>query len=383
MKTMNVYLDNAATTKVSDEAIDAMMYILRTEYGNPSSTHYMGRRASEALSGARKSIADALSAAQNEIYFTSGGTEANNWAILGLAEAFAKRKNRHMITTAIEHNSVHSPVQKIESMGWDVTYLMPDKSGRISPADFGAALREDTAFASIMLVNNETGAINPIHEFAAEIKRRTLNTVLHTDAVQGFCKIPFAVKTLDVDLLTISAHKIHGSKGAGALYVKSGVKLPSFLLGGPHENEKRAGTEALPAAVAFGEAARLGFARREEVAAIVSGLREHIVRRLSAEVPDAVVIGAEGGSPFILNLSLPGHKSEVLMSFLESDGICVSKSSACKKGARSHVLTAMQLPNTVIDGAIRVSFSRYNTPDECEYFVQTLKKASQTLFKAL
>jgi len=251
---------------------------------------------------------------------------------------------------------------------------LPDSAGRISRENFASALRDDTALASIMLVNNETGAVNPIGEFSMEIKLRKLRTILHTDAVQGFCKIPFAARTLGADLISLSGHKIHAPKGVGALYVKSGVKLPPMLLGGGQENGKRSGTEALPLIVGFGEAARLGSMELCETAAAARSLREHIVALLASELPQAVVIG-DGDSPFIVSLSLPGYKSEVLMNFLDGEGVYVAKSAACKKGARSRVLEAMRLKNDIIDGAIRVSLSRYSTREEAEYFVDTLKKA--------
>ncbi|MCL2408835.1 MAG: cysteine desulfurase [Oscillospiraceae bacterium] len=378
---MEVYFDNAATTKVRDEAIETMLRAIRDEYGNPSSTHFMGRRAADLLKTARKNVADALGATPNELIFTSGGTEADNWAVFGCVPGLS-RKGRHLITSAIEHDAVMEPVRKLEGQGWDVTYLKPDGRGVIPPESFASALREDTVFASIMLVNNETGAVNSIDEFAKEIKRRGFDTVLHTDAVQGFCKIPFTVKSLGARLVTVSAHKIHGPKGAGALYVKEGTKLQSIILGGLQESEKRAGTESMPAIAGFAEAARLGSLELEKTAAAVSRIREYIVETLNSELPEAVVIG-EGGSPFILSLALPGHRSEVLMSFMEAEGICVSKSAACKKGARSRVLEAMRLEKAVLDGAVRVSFSRYSTEAEARYFVEALKKASRKLLKAL
>ena len=378
---MIIYFDNAATTMIRDEVIDAMLRTMREEYGNPSSVHVMGRRAAGEIETARESIARALGARPDEIYFTSGGTEADNWAALGCAEA-SSRRGKHIITSAIEHDAVMEPVKKLERMGWDVTYLTPDEFGRVPAEDFAGALREDTVFASIMLVNNETGAINPVGEYSKEIKRRGLSTALHTDAVQGFCKIPFTVKTLGADMVTVSAHKIHGPKGVGALYIRKGVKLPPFILGGGQENGIRAGTEAMPAIAGFGEAARLGLLEREENAAALQKLRDYVIEQLYEKLPEAVVISKEG-SPYLLSLSLPGYKSEVLMSFLESEGICVSKSAACKKGARSRVLEVMRLNNDIIDGALRVSFSRYNTQDEAEYFVKTLKKASQKLFRYL
>ena len=378
---MKVYFDNAASTKVRDEAIDAMLRVMREGYGNPSSVHSIGRRAAGELAEARNNIAGALGARHTDVYFTSGGTEADNWAILNSAETLA-RKGRHILTSAIEHDAVMEPIKKLDNMGWEVTYLMPDGAGRITAESFAAALREDTVFASIMLVNNETGAVNPVGEYSREIKRRRMDTVLHTDAVQGFCKIPFAVKTLGAELITVSAHKIHGPKGVGALYIKEGTKLSPLALGGSQENGKRPGTEALPAAVGFGEAARLGRLELEETSASVRELRKYIITQLAVQLPEAVIIG-NGDSPFLLSISLPGHKSEVLMSSLDAKGICVSKSAACKKGARSRVLEAMRLKNEVIDGALRVSFSRYSTIDEADYFVTAPKQTSETLLKPL
>jgi len=377
---MNVYFDNAASTRVREEAAEVMLRILKEEYGNPSSTHYMGRNAAAELAAARQSVAEALGARPEDVYFTSGGTEADNWAVLCCCEALA-RKGRHIITSAIEHDAVLQPVKKLERDGWEVSYLAPDEAGRISEDAFVDALREDTVFASIMYVNNETGAMNPLSGYSREIKRRGLGTVLHTDAVQGFCKIPFNVKTLGADLVSVSAHKIHGPKGIGALYVKPGITIPPMLYGGGHESGKRPGTEALPSAAGFGEAARLGREELDQTAAFARKLRDYVISRIADEIPQAVFIG-EGDSPFILSVSVPGHKSEILMSFLESEGICVSNSAACKKSARSRVLEAMPLEKDVVDGALRLSFSRYNTLDEAEFFALTLKQASETLIQA-
>ena len=376
---MEIYFDNAATTRVRDEALEAMLRVMRDKYGNPSSAHYMGRRAAGELAAARKHVAEALGAAPGDIFFTSGGTEADNWAVLGAAEALS-RKGRHILTSAAEHDAVLEPVKKLEGMGWEVTLLKPDATGRIPAEAFARALREDTVLASVMLVNNETGAINPLGEYSREIKRRRLETVLHTDAVQAFCKIPFTVKALGADLVSVSAHKLHGPKGVGALYVRPGVKLSPAMLGGGQESGKRSGTEALPCIAGFGEAARLGQLEREAAAEAAGSIREYIVGRLACELPGAVVIG-EGGSPYILSFSLPGHKSEVLMSYLDGEGICVSKSAACKRGARSRVLEAMGLKNDIVDGALRVSLSRYSTQEEGECFVRALKHASQTLIR--
>jgi len=374
---MEVYFDNAATTSVRKEAIAVMVNVMEREYGNPSSTHYLGRRAAIELEKARKNVAAALGAQTNEIYFTSGGTEADNWAILACAEA-RSRQGKHIITSTIEHDAVMEPVKKLAEKGWEVTYLEPDAKGRVSAEAFAEALREDTVLATLMLVNNETGAINPVGEYSREIKRRRFGTILHTDAVQGLCKIPFTAKTLGVQLMTVSAHKLHGPKGVGALYIKEGLKLPPLIAGGGQENGRRSGTEALPAIAGFGEAARLGKLEQEESLQSVRELYDYLTSEIKEELPMAVII-SEGDSPFILNLSLPGYKSEVLISFLEGEKICASKSAACKKGSRSRVLEAMRLKNDIIDGAIRISFSRFNTQEEAWYFVQTLKKATQRL----
>jgi len=378
---MNIYFDNAASTIVREEAIDVMLHVMREKYGNPSSMHYAGRRASGELEKARGSVAGALGARSENVYFTSGGTEANNWAIFGAAGKLS-RNGKHIITSAIEHSAVMDPVKSLESKGWEVTYLAPDSTGVITPEAFAASLRDDTVFASVMLVNNETGVINPIGDYANEIKRRGTGTVLHTDAVQGLCKIPFTVKSLGADLITVSSHKLHGPKGAGALYIKEGIKIdPLIIGGGSHERGNRAGTEPLPAIAGFGEAARLGRYELNETSSAVLKLRGYLIKQLKTELPDTVIIGE--GSPFILSISLPGYKSEVLMTYLSGEGISVSKSAACKKGARSRTLEAMRLRNDVIDGALRVSFSRYSTPEEAEHFVKVLKQAAETIFKAL
>jgi len=391
---MSVYFDNAASTMVRDEAIDAMTRVMRTSYGNPSSGHERGRCAKQELENSRASVAYALGAQPDNVYFTSGGTEANNWAILGASKNLM-RKGKHIVTSAIEHSAAIDPIKKLEKEGFEVTYLSPDKSGHITADAFANALRDDTVFASIMLVNNETGIANPVGEYASIIKERGLNTVLHTDAIQGLCKIPFTVKSLAADLITVSSHKLHGPKGVGALYIKDGIKLAPLILGGSHEKGFRGGTEALPAAVGFGEATRLGKIEFDDVSTRVQDLRAYAIQLLQSELPEIVFINKSDRdnnahdthqiehSPFILPISLPGFKAEVLMNYLDGEGICVSRSAACKKGARSRTLEAMGLRNDVIDGALRISFSRYSTQNEAEYFVSILKRASEILFKTL
>jgi len=376
---MNVYFDNAASTMVRTEAIEAMNSVMKGDFGNPSSMHSFGRAALGELECARESVAKALGAKPECVYFTSGGTESNNLAIFGTINSL-KHKGKHIITSATEHSAVKIPIKKLEDEGWEVTYLQPDSSGRIPLVSFSETLRDDTVFASIMLVNNDTGALNPVGEYGAEIKRRKPDIILHTDAVQGLCKIPFTVKSLGADLVSVSSHKLHGPKGVGALYACDRVKLSPLILGGNHENGKRGGTEALHSAVGFGEAVRLGTLELDDVSEKLRKLREFTVGLLRSQISGVEIIG-EGDSPFILCISLPGFKSEVLMNYLDGEGICVSKGAACKKGARSPTLEAMMLRNDIIDGALRVSFSRYSTKEEVGYFVKVLKRATEMLIR--
>jgi len=374
---MTVYFDNASTTRVHERVAAVMTDVMLRDFANPSSSHFLGRRARRRLDDARETIAAALGASPKELFFTSGGTEADNWAILGAARLM-QHAGRHIISSAAEHDAVRRPLEHLKAQGWDVTFLSPGKDGRISVDDFSAALREDTVLCSFMLVNNETGAINPIPEMARVLAARRSKALLHCDAVQGFMKIPFTARALGADLITISAHKIHGPKGSGALYVKSGVRLPPLLRGGGQENAMRPGTESLPAIAGFAEAVSLALERKDEAVARAEALYSHAARRLQEAFPDAVII-SQGGSPYILSFSLPGYKSEVLLNVLDAAGICASKSSACKKGARSHVLEAMRLPPAVIDGALRVSFSFENTIEEVDYFVDTLAREARKL----
>lgn len=374
---MNVYFDNAATTRVRHEAAERMCRVMEECYGNPSSTHEMGRQAKKELDLAREQVAGAIGARPEDVYFTSGGSEADNWAIAGL-EKLTFRRGKHAITTAVEHDAVRRPMERLADQGWEITWLKPDGDGRIAAEDFENALRPDTVFASVMLVNNETGAVNPVGEMAAAIRRRKTGTILHTDAVQGLCKVPINVRKLGADLISLSSHKICGPKGCGALYISPGVKLPPLILGGGQEKGRRAGTEAMPAIAGFAEAVCLGMAEMDETTERMRRLRDWLAEAVPAQIPGAVIIG-KGDAPHILSLSLPGYRSEVLMNCLEQDGISVSKSSACKKGGRSHVLEAMGLPDRVIDGALRVSFSRYSTQEEAAYFLQRLRAAAERL----
>lgn len=376
---MNVYFDNAATTRVREEAAQLMLRVMTEDYGNPSSTHYFGRRAKEILDTARENVAAAIGADASEIYFTSGGTEADNWAILSGAEKM-RHVGKHIIISAYEHDAINKPCAYLEDRGWEITRLSPDEGGYITADAVKNALRDDTVLVSVMFVNNELGTINPIREIANVVHKNS-KALMHTDAVQALCKTMISVSSLGVDLMSVSSHKIHGPKGCGALYMKKGIKLPAHIMGGAQENTLRAGTEALPAIAGFGEAARLGKKEMAQSIKSMQAVKDTCIRLLS-EITEVVFIG-DGKAPHILSISLPGYKSEVLMNWLEREGICVSKSSACKKGKRSHVLEAMGLDAKIIDGAVRISFSKYSTVEEAEYFALKLREASQKILKVL
>lgn len=376
---MDIYLDNAATTRVCPEAADMAYRVMTEQYGNPSSTHARGREAKRLLDAARRELALCLGCQPKELAFTSCGSEADNWALLSGAWA-ASARGGHVISSMAEHDAVRKSLDELERRGYEVTRLPPDSSGAVPVQAVLDALRPDTVLVSLMLVNNETGAVNDIPGLARALKKAAPKVLLHCDAVQGFLKVPFTVKSLGADMVTISGHKIHAPKGIGALYIRSGLHLRPLILGGSQEDGRRAGTEAMPAICAFGEAARLGRALMAESTERMAGLRQRAVSRLLAENPGLVVIG--GGAPHILCVSLPGYRSEVLMSVLESRGISVSKSSACKKGGRSHVLEAMGLPAPVIDGALRLGLSRYTTAEELDAFCLCLREARETLAHA-
>ena len=373
---MEIYLDNAATTRVCTEAADIAYKVMTDCYGNPSSTHTKGRDAKAYLDTARAQIASALGCSASEVYFTSCGSESDVWAITRGAES-AARRGRHIISSAVEHDAVRKTLEELESRGFEVTYLSPEKDGSVSADAVKAALREDTILVTLMMVNNETGGITDIAAIAKMLKGCGSKALLHTDAVQGFMKVPFSAKKLGADMISISGHKIHAPKGIGALYIKTGVKIKPLIRGGAQEGGMRAGTEAMPQIAAFGKAAEIAFSGMKDNCDTMASLRALAMSTICADIPEAQIIG--GGAPHILSVSLPGWRSEVLMNFLEAEGIYVSRSSACKKGGRSHVLEAMRLPAKVIDGAIRVSFSRYNTEDDVLALCSALKRAHDTL----
>lgn len=351
-----IYLDNAATTQPCPEAVEAVTQMMTENWGNPSSVHAFGIRAEDALKTARKQVAAALGAEKERVFFTSGGTEADNWAIFSAAQRLGKR-GKHIVTTAVEHHAVLHPMQKLETMGFEVTYLQPDETGFVSAETLEAALRPDTILVSVMMVNNETGAVMPIADMIRATRRRSPLALFHTDAVQGFGKVAFRAKTLGADLISVSGHKVHGVKGVGALYIRPSLPLPPFVLGGGQEENFRSGTEPLPAIAAFGAACEAMDIPAE--IAHLSALRD-LCRTELAKI-DGVVLLGKGDAPHIVALSLPGVRSQGVLNCLQDDGIFVSAGSACSRGHRSHVLEAMNLPPEVIDGAVRVSIGKFNT----------------------
>ena len=362
-----IYLDNSATTKPCPEAVDAMVKALTTGWANPSALYSFGIEGAKALRTARAQTAAAMGAQPDRVFFTSGGTEADNWAVFSTAKRFGK-KNRHIITTAIEH-----PMKELEAQGYEVTYLAPDALGRITLDALKQALRPDTFLVSIMMVNNETGAAMPIAQMAKLVHRVCPDAVFHTDAVQGFLKVPFQAKTLGADLISVSSHKIHGPKGAGALYISPRLRsLPPYLYGGGQESGLRSGTEAMPAIMGFAAACAAGAKTLSQDIAHEAALRDHLIQRVSAM--EGVQINGAHDAPHILSLSVPGVPTQNTLNLLQEDGICVSAGSACAKGHRSHVLTAMNVRPEVIDGAFRVSLCRYNTQQEIDLLANALER---------
>ena len=383
---MRIYLDNAATTMVCREAAKVALHVMTADFGNPSSTHKMGRDAKRILEESRAKIASSLGAEPHEIFFTSGGTESNNWALLSGAGFYAKRySGKHIISSQAEHVTVLKALEILERRGFEVTRLRPEKDGSILADAVIDALREDTILVSLLAVNNETGGVTDIKAVSRGIKQKGSAAILHTDAVQAFQKIPFSAKTVGFDLISISGHKIHAPKGVGVLYIRGGgnaVKLPPLIVGGYQESKMRAGTEALPQIAAFATAAELADKLFDTSRDKMAALKEHIIKRLSAE-NDGLLSVLCGEAPHIISIALPGYKSEVMMNFLEARGIYVSKGSACKKGSRSSVLEACGHSGAVIDGALRIGISRYTTQEEADAFCDGIREARQSLYPSL
>ena len=364
---MEHYLDNAATTKVCPDAAEAALNVMTNIYGNPSSTHTKGREAKKILDASRKTVASALGARPEELVFTSCGSESDNWALLSGAEAM-RRFGKHIISSQVEHDAIRNTLAKLEQQGFEVTRLKPDGTGKIPAEAVKEALRDDTILVSLMLVNNETGAVNDVRAVSDLLKEAGSRALLHTDAVQAFLKVPFTAGSLGADLISVSGHKIHAPKGIGALYIKNGLRLKPFIAGGEQESGRRAGTEAMPQIAAFAAACRLGSAAEQ-----MAVQKAELTERLCAAIPELRYIPTE--APHILSISMPGWRSEVLMNFLEAREVYVSRSSACKQGKRSHVLEAIGLRSDVIDGALRIGLSRYTTEEDLTALVEGLSAA--------
>ncbi len=375
---MECYFDNSATTKPVAEAVDAMVHALTENFGNPSSLHTKGDEAKKALDNARAKVAKSISANANEVYFTSGGTESNNIAIFGTAQAMKRRGNR-IVTTDIEHPSVSEPIRALEEQGFEVVRLHADERGVVSEADINTAINEKTILVSMMLVNNEVGSIQPVAAAVKAVKRAKAPAQVHCDAVQAFGKLPINVRELGVDLLSVSAHKVHGPKGQGALYVKKGTRLSPHVLGGGQEDNVRSGTHAMPGILGLAAAVDC-MGDISQSAAYVAELRGALLDKIR-DIDNLFVNSTEDALPYILNLSLVGIPSEVLRNYLSDRGICVSTGSACSKGHRSKVLTSMNLDPKRIDSAIRISFSRFNTKEEIQYLADCLRDADNALRK--
>ncbi len=373
---MEHYFDNSATTRVCPEAAEAALNAMTNVYGNPSSTHTKGREAKKLLDTAREQTARALGCDAKELVFTSCGSESDNWALFSGAESM-QRRGKHIISSAVEHDAVRKALDELAHRGYDVTLLKPDSTGAIRPEDVKNALRDDTILVSLMLVNNETGAVTDIAGVSRVLREAKSAALLHTDAVQAFMKMPFTPHTLGADMISISGHKIHAPKGIGALYIKNGLRLKPFICGGSQENARRAGTEAMPAIAALGAAAEAARLAMPEALPRMQAQKAEIIARLERDIPKLKYLDTP--SAHILSISLPGWRSEVLMNALEAREVYVSKSSACKKGARSHVLEAIGMSPRDIDGALRIGLSRFTTEDDVQALCAALKEAHDTL----
>lgn len=373
---MEHYLDNSATTRVCEAAAKAAYEAMTSIYGNPSSTHTKGREAKKLLDSSRAQAAAAIGCKPAELVFTSCGSESDNWALLSGAEAM-HRKGKHIISSSVEHDAIRKTLDELEKQGYEITRLAPDNTGAISVESVKNALRDDTILVSLMLVNNETGAVTDISGIADMLKKSGSQALLHTDAVQGFMKVPFSAKTLGADMISVSGHKIHAPKGIGALYVRDGLRLKPFIAGGAQENGRRAGTEAMPQIAAFAAACAEASKNMDAGISRMAAQKAEIIDRLSAGIPELKYVRT--AAPHILSISLPGWRSEVLMNYLEAREVYVSKSSACKKGGRSHVLEAIGMKSDVIDGAIRIGLSRFTTDDDIDALCAGLIDARNTL----
>ena len=371
-----IYLDNSSTTKPCERSVECINKALKSFWGNPSSLHTLGLDAELEVDEARAFLAKTISANKDEIIFTGSGTEANNTAVMSVSNS----RNKRIITTLIEHPSVLETVKRLEEKGFEVVRLGCDKNGIINLKELENALDDKVCLVSIMLVNNEVGSVQPIAEASKLIKKLAPNAIFHCDAVQGFGKLPINVKTFGVDLLSASAHKIHGPKGIGFLYCKKGTKLNPLITGGGQEKGLRSGTESVPLIMGFKGAAE----QIDDLKANENYIKElnHYARELFASSGFITINSPENALPYILNISIAGYRSETLLHFLENKNIFVSSGSACAKGKPSYVLEALGLNRTLADSALRLSFSRYNTKEDINLTFAALNEAVKKLRKS-
>ena len=366
-----IYLDNSATTKPCAEAVEAMTKAMTENWGNPSALYGFGIDIARQLRIARQTVAAAMGAEPDRIFFTSGGTEADNWAIFSTVKRMGKR-GKHIITTAIEHHAILNCMKELEGQGFEVTYLQPDDQGRVTLDALKAALRKDTILISVMMVNNEVGSVMPISAMAKLTHKLCPNAIFHTDAVQGFLKIPFSAKTLGADLISVSSHKVHGPKGVGALYISPRLKsFPAMMLGGGQEGNYRSGTEGTPAIFGFAAACAAVSASFKADSAREQALLDGFVEKLSQL--EGVRINGCHDAPHILSIAIPGVPTQNTINIAQDHGICLSAGSACAKGHRSHVLTAMKVAPEAIDGSFRISICRETTEAELDVLYQVIR----------
>ncbi|MGN0521148.1 MAG: cysteine desulfurase family protein [Eubacterium sp.] len=378
---MTAYLDNSATTKPCSECVDAVTKMLTDNYGNPSSLHNLGIDAMKEVILARSAIADSLGVSREEIIFTSGATEANNLAVFGAVKA-KRRLGKRIVTTAIEHESVLQSIEELERQGFEVIYIKPNKYGSITEEQIFDAVNRDTVLVSIMYINNEVGSIMPVNAIKRAVKRASSPALIHIDCVQAYGKIPINAKKLGADLITVTAHKIHGPKGIGAIYINKDSHLTNQnfarTFGGEQERKIRPGTESSPLIAGFGAAVRAlpDISRQSEK---IKALNAYAKERLS-EIDGIIINSGEAASPYIINLYVPTFmRSQTVLQELSSKyGVFVSNGSACAKGKKSHVLTAMGLSDEIIDKSIRVSFSRYNTKQDIDLLCSALCELIKT-----
>ena len=368
-----VYLDYSATTPVKEDVLKEMIPYFTEKFGNPSSLYTIGLEAKGAIDAARAQVASLINAKPNEIYFTAGGSEADNWSVFGIADAL-KAKGNHIITTKIEHHAMLHSCEFLEKNGYEVTYLDVESTGRVNPAVLEAAITEKTILISIMFVNNEIGTVEPIKELATIAKKH--NIVFHTDAVQALGNVNIDVKDLNVDLLSMSSHKIYGPKGVGALYIKRGTRLSNYIHGGAQEMGKRAGTENLPGIVGFGKAAELSEENFKKHVEHCSSLRDYLIEQVKAKIPNVAVNGTmDGRHPGNANITFEYIEGEAMLLMLDAKGIAVSTGSACssKSLKPSHVLDAIGVPVEKIHGSLRFTVGDFTTKEDINYVVTELE----------